>query len=239
MSGRRRRERHGCVTQRDGRRRRGPRSEPRGPGPAGAGGARPAPPGQEPGDRRCGSQHSARPTGRRRTPTPSRSHARSCSTSSSVQARSRHELEERLARRDVPEEVASRLLDRFEEVGLVDDEAFARAWVDSRQRTRGLGRTALAVELRRKGIADETARTVLAEVDPGDEEAAARARGAAQAAQHARSRRPGRRTAAGRDAGPQGLLRPGWPTPSSGRSWHWHEDERLLTAGHRWRTMCP
>lgn len=92
----------------------------------------------------------------------------------SVQARSRHELEERLARRDVPEEVASRLLDRFEEVGLVDDEAFARSWVDSRQRTRGLGRTALAVELRRKGIADETAKAVLAEVDPGDEEAAAR-----------------------------------------------------------------
>lgn len=92
----------------------------------------------------------------------------------SMTARSRHELEERLARRDVPEEVATRLLDRFEEVGLIDDEAFARSWVDSRQRTRGLARTALAVELRRKGIADETARTVLAEVDPDDEEAAAR-----------------------------------------------------------------
>lgn len=92
----------------------------------------------------------------------------------SMTARSRHELEQRLARKDVPEEVATRLLDRFEEVGLVDDEAFARSWVDSRQRTRGLARTALAVELRRKGIADETARTVLAEVDPDDEEAAAR-----------------------------------------------------------------
>ena len=92
----------------------------------------------------------------------------------SITARSRKELEERLARRNVPEDVAGRLLDRFEEVGLIDDEAFARAWVDSRQRTRGLARTALAAELRRKGIADETARTVLAEVDPGDEEAAAR-----------------------------------------------------------------
>lgn len=91
----------------------------------------------------------------------------------SVSARSRHELEQRLARRNVPEDVAGRLLDRFEEVGLINDEAFARAWVDSRQRTRGLARTALATELRRKGIADETARTVLAEVDPGDEEDAA------------------------------------------------------------------
>jgi regulatory protein len=92
----------------------------------------------------------------------------------SIKARSRHELEERLARRKVPEEVAGRLLDRFEEVGLVDDEAFARAWIESRQRTRGLARSALAVELRRKGIADETAKTVLAEVDPGDEDDAAR-----------------------------------------------------------------
>jgi regulatory protein len=91
------------------------------------------------------------------------------------QARSRHELAERLARRNVPDEVAGPLLDRFEEVGLVDDEAFARSWVDSRQRTRGLAKRALAQELRRKGVDDETAREVLAEVDPGDEEAAARA----------------------------------------------------------------
>lgn len=90
------------------------------------------------------------------------------------QARSRHELAERLARRNVPDEVAGRLLDRFEEVGLVDDEAFARSWVDSRQRTRGLARRALAQELRRKGVADQTAREVLAEVDPSDEEQAAR-----------------------------------------------------------------
>ena len=90
------------------------------------------------------------------------------------QARSRHELAERLARRNVPDEVAGPLLDRFEEVGLVDDEAFARSWVDSRQRTRGLSRRALAQELRRKGVADETACDVLAEVDPADEEQAAR-----------------------------------------------------------------
>ncbi|HJQ03817.1 MAG TPA: regulatory protein RecX [Nocardioides sp.] len=91
------------------------------------------------------------------------------------QARSRHELAARLAKRNVPEEIAVRLLDRFEEVGLIDDEAFARAWVDSRQRTRGLARPALAQELRRKGIDDETTRTVLAEVDREDEADTARA----------------------------------------------------------------
>ncbi|QYJ05278.1 recombination regulator RecX [Nocardioides panacisoli] len=90
------------------------------------------------------------------------------------QARSRSELAERLQRRNVPDTVARRLLDRFEEVGLVDDEAFARMWVESRQRSRGLARRALAQELRRKGIADDTARHVLDDVDPDDEEEAAR-----------------------------------------------------------------
>jgi regulatory protein len=91
------------------------------------------------------------------------------------QARSRQELRDKLAKRDVPDELAERLLDRFGEVGLVDDTAFARAWVESRQRSKGLARRALAQELRRKGVDDEVARVALDEVDPDDEVAAARA----------------------------------------------------------------
>jgi regulatory protein len=90
------------------------------------------------------------------------------------QARSRSELAAALARKRVPDELASRLLDRFEEVGLVDDAAFARDWVRNRQASRGLARRALAQELRRKGVDDQTARDALAEVDPDDEEASAR-----------------------------------------------------------------
>ncbi|CAB4711141.1 MAG: regulatory protein RecX [Actinobacteria bacterium] len=90
------------------------------------------------------------------------------------QARSRRELSDKLAKKLVPEEIATRLLDRFEEVGLVDDEAFARAWVASRQPGKGLARRALAQELRRKGIDDEVAREALDEIDPADEEQAAR-----------------------------------------------------------------
>jgi len=90
------------------------------------------------------------------------------------QARSRKELRDRLAKKDVPDELAERLLDRFGEVGLVDDEAFARSWVESRQRSRGLARRALAQELRRKGVDDETARTALDDLDPSLEEQAAR-----------------------------------------------------------------
>jgi regulatory protein len=90
------------------------------------------------------------------------------------QARSRSELAGKLAAKGVPEELASRLLDRFEEVGLVDDQAFARAWVQSRQPGKGLARRALAQELRRKGVDDELARVALDEVDPDDEVEAAR-----------------------------------------------------------------
>lgn len=91
------------------------------------------------------------------------------------QARSRTELATKLAKRRVPDDVAERLLNRFEEVGLIDDAAFARAWVDSRQPGKGLGRRALAQELRRKGIDEEVAREALDEIDPEDEEEAARA----------------------------------------------------------------
>ncbi|MGZ4465296.1 MAG: regulatory protein RecX [Nocardioides sp.] len=91
------------------------------------------------------------------------------------QARSRRELSDKLAAKNVPPEVAQRLLDRFEEVGLVDDDAFARAWIASRQPGKGLARRALAQELRRKGVDDEVAREALDEIDPADEESAARA----------------------------------------------------------------
>lgn len=89
--------------------------------------------------------------------------------------RSRADLATAMAKKAVPEEVATAVLDRLETVGLVDDERFARTWVESRQRVKGLARPALAVELRRQGIDDELARTVLDdEVDTDGEHQAAR-----------------------------------------------------------------
>ena len=90
-------------------------------------------------------------------------------------ARSRKELADKLARKNVPGDVATALLDRFEQVGLIDDEAFARLWVADRQRSKGLAPRALSQELRRKGVADEVVRAALDEVEPEAEEAAARA----------------------------------------------------------------
>lgn len=88
--------------------------------------------------------------------------------------RSRAQLEAAMARRDVPEDVAARVLDRFTEVGLVDDTAYAEMLVRTRHAERGLARRALAEELRRKGIEPEVAAVALEQVDEEDERAAAR-----------------------------------------------------------------
>ena len=89
-------------------------------------------------------------------------------------ARTRQELASALARKGVPAEAAAEVLDRFGEVGLIDDAAFAGQWVRSRHVHRGLGRRAIAVELRRKGVADEVAGEALAEVDAESEDRRAR-----------------------------------------------------------------
>jgi regulatory protein len=91
------------------------------------------------------------------------------------QARTRQELADRLAKREVPDEVAAELLDRFTEVGLIDDSAYARQWVESRHRSRGLAPRALAQELRRKGVGDEEAKEALEQIDEDDQRSAARA----------------------------------------------------------------
>nr|WP_257907144.1 regulatory protein RecX [Janibacter limosus] len=83
--------------------------------------------------------------------------------------KSRSELEKALRRKGCPDDVAAEVLDRFEQVGLVDDEAYAQAFVRSKQAGRGLARRALSHELRKKGVDDELAQAVLDEVDPQDE----------------------------------------------------------------------
>ncbi|GAA4854667.1 recombination regulator RecX [Actinomycetospora corticicola] len=84
----------------------------------------------------------------------------------SVRARTRAELATELTRREVDDEVAATVLDRLEEVRLLDDSAFAEQWVDSRHRHRGLGKRALSQELRHKGVETEVANAALDELDP-------------------------------------------------------------------------
>ncbi|MDR1151755.1 MAG: recombination regulator RecX [Bifidobacteriaceae bacterium] len=88
--------------------------------------------------------------------------------------KSRAGLAEAMARRGIPGDIAERTLARLEAVGLVDDMALAEALVRSRHTERGLTGPALAGELRRRGLDDETARAAMAQVAPESEAERAR-----------------------------------------------------------------
>lgn len=91
-----------------------------------------------------------------------------------VRARSRAELARALARKQVPEATAKTVLDRLAEVGLVDDEVFARDWLaagDRRQRSR----RALLAELAEKGVDRDVAEAAASELDSERDYAVARA----------------------------------------------------------------
>ena len=88
--------------------------------------------------------------------------------------RTRGQLAEALRRRGIPDEVAEHVLSRFEDVGLIDDAAFADAWVESRHHGRGLARRALARELRTRGIESGLVERAVERLDPQQEERTAR-----------------------------------------------------------------
>ncbi|OBI84924.1 recombination regulator RecX [Mycobacterium sp. E740] len=90
-----------------------------------------------------------------------------------ARARTRSELEEKLAKRGYPDEVSARVLDRLAQVGLIDDADFAEQWVRSRRINAGKGRRALIAELRTKGVDNDIIETVLADDEPGAERARA------------------------------------------------------------------
>ncbi|HTC68172.1 MAG TPA: regulatory protein RecX [Acidothermaceae bacterium] len=88
--------------------------------------------------------------------------------------KTRAQLADAMRKRGVPDDAATEVLDRFGEVGLVDDQAFADAWVTSRQAGRGLAPRALANELRQRGVAEPMIVEALGRVDDEDVEEAAR-----------------------------------------------------------------
>ena len=88
--------------------------------------------------------------------------------------RTRAQLATALRRRRVPEDVAEAVLSRFAEVRLIDDAAFAQAWVESRHHGRGLARRALSAELRQRGVAAEQVRAAVGSLGDQDELATAR-----------------------------------------------------------------
>ncbi|MDI5907578.1 recombination regulator RecX, partial [Streptomyces sp. 12257] len=88
--------------------------------------------------------------------------------------RTRKQLADALRKREIPDDAAEEVLSRFEEVGLINDGAFADAWVESRHHGRGLARRALAQELRTKGVDSTLIDAAVSQLDSDQEEATAR-----------------------------------------------------------------
>ena len=144
-----------------GRRRGGRRADP------GAGGAR---------ERRSGGTGAARGGGPSEPEADPVARARDiCLRLLTGTAKTRKQLADALRKREIPDEVAEEVLARFEDVGLIDDAAFAAAWVESRHAGRGLARRALAQELRTRGVAGALVEEAVAQLDPDEEVATARA----------------------------------------------------------------
>ncbi len=79
-----------------------------------------------------------------------------------------------LTKRGIPDDAAQRVLDRFAEVGLVDDGALADGYALAQHRERGLAGRAVAAKLRQRGVADDAVRDALAQIDHDSEREMAR-----------------------------------------------------------------
>ena len=83
----------------------------------------------------------------------------------SYRARSQDEIRNNLRKHEYPEAVIEETLERLGQDGFANDKQFARAWVENRNTFRPRGRRALAMELRQKGIDDETIQSTLEGLD--------------------------------------------------------------------------
>lgn len=88
-------------------------------------------------------------------------------------SQSRAMLAQAITAKGVSETVAKRVLDRFAEVGLIDDSEYAAMLVRTRHSERHQARFAIAQELRRRGIDEATAQEALDQIDDTDEKRAA------------------------------------------------------------------
>lgn len=83
----------------------------------------------------------------------------------SYRARSESEIRQNLKKHEIPEAVIEETLERLRRDGLVDDGQFAQAWVENRSAFRPRSRRMLAMELRQKGLDDESMESALEDVN--------------------------------------------------------------------------
>lgn len=83
--------------------------------------------------------------------------------------RSRFQLEQMLLKYEVPSDICQEVLDRFTQVALIDDAAFAKAFAHDRRATRGLSKSALKRELAKVGVANQYIEDALEGIESEDE----------------------------------------------------------------------
>jgi len=83
----------------------------------------------------------------------------------SYRTRSESEIRQNLRKHEIPETVIDETLDRLKRDGLANDDKFAQAWVESRSTFRPRSRRMLAMELRQKGLDNESMQSALKNVD--------------------------------------------------------------------------
>jgi regulatory protein len=83
----------------------------------------------------------------------------------SYRTRSEKEIRQNLRKHEIPEDVVEETIERLRENGLANDNKFARVWVENRNTFRPRSRRVLTMELRQKGLDDETVQAAVSNVD--------------------------------------------------------------------------
>jgi regulatory protein len=87
--------------------------------------------------------------------------------------RTRAEVERRLTRAGYEDEVIAAVTTDLERIGLLNDEEFSALWVESRSRSKRLGRMRLSAELRQKGVSKDVVDEAVGEISEESEVASA------------------------------------------------------------------
>ncbi|MFT4147212.1 MAG: regulatory protein RecX [Micrococcaceae bacterium] len=87
--------------------------------------------------------------------------------------RTRYELQQKLEEKEFDQNIIEKVLDRFEEIKVIDDEDFAIKWVNSRSKTKKLASSALRRELHQKGVDSSYIESALSNLSYEEERATA------------------------------------------------------------------
>lgn len=84
------------------------------------------------------------------------------------QERCRAEVKQKLRSLEVPDPVASKVIEQLEDEGFLDEARFARAFAGGKFRQNKWGKTKIAWQLKGKGISESLIRAALAEIESDD-----------------------------------------------------------------------